>query len=91
VLPKNSRFGRNELKSMRDWPEFPHLFRRVNKCLCCVCLSIASLPKKRRPKWVVGKKILERRWSSHRFSYSYLVTTSPQSSTIPSAPASLAG
>ena len=27
---------------------------------------------------------LERRWSSRRFSYGYLVTTSPQSSTPPS-------
>lgn len=31
---------------------------------------------------------LERRWSSRRFSYSYLVTTSPQSLPIPSASAS---
>ena len=34
---------------------------------------------------------LERRWSSRRFPYGYLVTTSPQSPTLPSAPASLAG
>ena len=32
---------------------------------------------------------IERRWSSRRFSYGYLVTTSPQSLTLPSAAASL--
>ena len=32
---------------------------------------------------------LERRWSSRRFPYGYLVTTSPQSLTPPSAPAPL--
>ena len=34
---------------------------------------------------------LERRWSSRRFSYGYLVTTSPQSSAPPSAAGSLTG
>ena len=34
---------------------------------------------------------LERRWSSRRFPYSYLVTTSPQSSTSPWSAASIAG
>ena len=34
---------------------------------------------------------LERRWSSRRFSYSYLVTTSPQSPFIPSASAPFTG
>jgi len=34
---------------------------------------------------------LERRWSSRSFRYGYLVTTSPQSSTLPSTAASLAG
>ena len=34
---------------------------------------------------------LERRWSSRRFPYGYLVTTSPQSSTPPWSAASLAG
>jgi len=33
----------------------------------------------------------ERRWSSRRFPYGYLVTTSPQSPDIPWAAASLAG
>ena len=32
---------------------------------------------------------LERRWSSRRFSYGYLVTTSPQSPVLPSAASSL--
>ncbi len=34
---------------------------------------------------------LERRWSSRRFSYGYLVTTSPQSSIPPSAAGSITG
>src|SRR3972149_3758574 len=38
-----------------------------------------------------SRSSLERRGSSRRFSYGYLVTTSPQSPTIPWAPASLAG
>ena len=33
----------------------------------------------------------ERRWSSRRFPYGYLVTTSPQSLTLPWSPGSLAG
>jgi len=33
---------------------------------------------------------LERRWSSRRFPYGYLVTTSPQSLNPPWSPASLA-
>ena len=38
-----------------------------------------------------GKIIsLERRWSSRRFPYGYLVTTSPQSSTLPWSAASIA-
>jgi len=36
-----------------------------------------------------SRSSLERRWSSRRFPYGYLVTTSPQSPTIPWAPASL--
>ena len=32
---------------------------------------------------------IERRWSSRRFSYGYLVTTSPQSPVLPSAASSL--
>jgi len=34
---------------------------------------------------------LERRWSSRRFPYGYLVTTSPQSLTLPWPAASLTG
>ena len=34
------------------------------------------------------KSSLERRWSSHRFPYGYLVTTSPQSLTLPWSTAS---
>jgi len=34
---------------------------------------------------------LERRWSSRRFPYGYLVTTSPQSLTLPWPAASIAG
>ena len=33
-------------------------------------------------------KIILRRWSSHRFPYGYLVTTSPQSLTLPWSTAS---
>ena len=47
--------------------------------------------------WKINNKLLsflfsfslERRWSSRRFSYGYLVTTSPQSLTLPSTAASL--
>ena len=38
-----------------------------------------------------GGGSLERRWSSRRFPYGYLVTTSSQSPAIPSAPPPLAG
>jgi len=37
------------------------------------------------------RSLLERRWSSRRFSYGYLVTTSPQSRVTPWAAASLSG
>jgi hypothetical protein len=43
--------------------------------------------KRERP----GGLSLERRWSSRRFPYGYLVTTSPQSLTLPWPAASLAG
>src|SRR3972149_7098665 len=46
-------------------------------------------PEIRRPP--DPRSSLERRGASRTFPYGYLVTTSPQSPTIPSAPASLAG
>ena len=35
------------------------------------------------PRSTLPKNSLERRWSSHTFRYGYLVTTSPQSPTLP--------
>jgi len=49
-------------------------------------IDLANLTPKRSKSYS-----LERRWSSHRFPYGYLVTTSSQSPPTPSAPASLAG
>ncbi len=42
-------------------------------------------------KYYLHVDSLERRWSSRRFSYGYLVTTSPQSLIPPSAAGSLTG
>ena len=44
---------------------------------------------KQDPKWKELMFSLERRWSSRTFRYGYLVTTSPQSLTLPSTAASL--
>ena len=44
---------------------------------------------KQNPKWKELMFSLERRWSSRTFRYGYLVTTSPQSLTLPSTAASL--
>ena len=44
---------------------------------------------KQSPKWKELMFSLERRWSSRTFRYGYLVTTSPQSLTLPSTAASL--
>ena len=43
---------------------------------------------KQNPKWKELMFSLERRWSSRTFRYGYLVTTSPQSLTLPSTAAS---
>ena len=50
------------------------------------CLGICF---KQNPKWKELMFSLERRWSSRTFRYGYLVTTSPQSLTLPSTAASL--
>jgi hypothetical protein len=51
----------------------------------CICLWRTNRA------WGSGGSSLERRWSSRRFPYGYLVTTSPQSLTLPWSAASIAG
>ena len=55
--------------------------------LCCTLNTLSCVPTIGLLKYylVVSRFSLERRWSSRTFRYGYLVTTSPQSSTPPSA------
>jgi hypothetical protein len=52
-----------------------------------VCHPISSLKRICR-RYIYVSFFFERRWSSRRFPYGYLVTTSPQSLTLPWSPAS---
>ena len=53
-----------------------------------VLSQLSYTPIKQSPKWKELMFSLERRWSSRTFRYGYLVTTSPQSLTLPSTAAS---
>ena len=54
-----------------------------------VLSQLSYTPIKQSPKWKELMFSLERRWSSRTFRYGYLVTTSPQSLTLPSTTPSL--
>jgi hypothetical protein len=55
----------------------------------CRLLSVSRRLKANSQSWL--ETSLERRWSSRRFPYGYLVTTSPQSLSSPWSAAPIAG